>query len=366
MTVDAHQRVSRVQIEEALARFPRVTLTDLPTPLHECKRLSEALGGPRIFIKRDDLTGLALGGNKSRKLEYVFGDALAQGADTVIAYASAQSNLCRQVAAAGARIGIEVHLLLQAAFHNEVQGNLLLDHLLGANVQLVDDGARHGVFDMTNVRDVVAERAAELRAQGRTVYVINMHGPMQPLATVAYVNAALELQDQFAQAGIQPTHLITTSGSGGTHAGLGFTAAALGLPHEVVGISIRKSRAEVLEGVSSLMNKVGELLELPTRLQDSDVNIYDEYYGEGYAVPTQAGLDAIRLLASTEGILLDPVYTGKTMSGLIDLTRRGILGPDHTVVMIHTGGIPALFAYTDELMAGKSLNVRTLDPAVAR
>ncbi|MGH2355163.1 MAG: D-cysteine desulfhydrase family protein [Chloroflexota bacterium] len=333
----------------AVARLPRAQLADLPTPLQECPRLSQAVGGPRILIKRDDLTGLALGGNKTRGLEFTLGEALAEVADVIVTSAAAQSNKCRQAAAACARLGLECHLVLKASVHNEVQGNLLLDHLLGAHVHLVQDGDALGSYDMTRVNEEVARLEADLRAQGRRPYVIAMHTRTHPLSGGGYLNAALELEAQLAARGVRPSHLVVTSGSGSTHAALALAVKALGLPYRVVGISIRKSRDEARRGVADLASQTAELYGLPVRLAPDEVTVYDQYFGQGYALPTTAGMDAIRLVASTEGILLDPVYTGKTMAGLIDLARRGTFGPDDTVVFVHTGGIPALFAYHAEL-----------------
>ncbi|MBI3977429.1 MAG: D-cysteine desulfhydrase family protein [Chloroflexi bacterium] len=334
-----------------LARVSRARLADLPTPLHDCPRLSAALAGPRILIKRDDLTGLALGGNKTRALEFVLGDAVGKGADTVITSAAVQSNQCRQAAAAGARLGLDVHLVLKASVHNDVQGNLLLDHLLGARVRLIHDGSKLGTYDMSAIHAEADRLADELRAQGRNPYIISMQTHSQPLAGAGYLNAMLEMEEQFAAMGVRPSHLVTTSGSGGTHSSLALAVKTLGLPYQVIGISIRKTRQEALLGVSSYANRTAELFGLPVRLTPDEVVVYDDYYGEGYALPTEAGLAAMKLVARTEGILLDPVYTGKAMSGIVGLIRRGILRPEHTVIFVHTGGIPALFAYNQELMA---------------
>lgn len=338
------------ELAERLSRKPRVSLADLPTPLLDCPRLTAAVGGPRILIKRDDLTGLAFGGNKSRGLEFILGQAQAEGADTLITSASSQSNLCRQTAAAGARLGFEVHVVLAPGLHNEVQGNLLLDHVLGANVHLVDAPSIPGVFDMTQT-DVEVERLTrELAARGRKPYVIRMRGHSQPLSGGGYLNALLEMEGQFEAAGIRPTHIVTTSGSGGTHAALALGVKALGLPYEVVGISIRKPRDEAVAGVAERAGNTASVYDVPARLDPEDVVLYADYRGDGYGLPTDAGLEAIRLVARTTAVLLDPVYTGKAMSGLIDLARRGVLRPEHTAVFVHTGGTPGIFAYHRELM----------------
>jgi D-cysteine desulfhydrase family pyridoxal phosphate-dependent enzyme len=341
--------ISPSDLAGAIARRPRVNLGNLPTPLDDCLRLSAALDGPRILIKRDDLTGLALGGNKTRGLEFTLGEALHLGADTIVTSASAQSNKCRQAAAAGAKLGLDVHLVLKAGLHNEVQGNLLLDYVFGAHVRLVEDGDQLGSYDMSYVDAEVERLESSLRQQGRRPYVIAMHTRTHPLAGGGYLNAVLEMEEQFAAAGIRPTHLVVTSGSGSTHSALALAVKALGLPYRVIGISIRKSRQEAMAGVSDLANQTAEMYGLPVRLAPAEVIVHDEYFGDGYGLPTAAGLDAIRLVARTEGILLDPVYTGKTMSGLIDLVRQGLIGKGDTAVFVHTGGIPALFAYHGEL-----------------
>ena len=333
-----------------LARLPRVTLADLPTPLHDCPRLSAAVGGPRILIKRDDMTGLALGGNKTRKLEYLLAEALNEGADTVITSAATQSNMCRQTAAACAKLGLDVHLVLQSGVHDELQGNLLLDHLFGAKITMVQDGAASGAYDMSAVRAEVDRLAERLRREGKRPYVVSMQTHSLDLAGAGYMDAMLELERQFAAQHVRPTHLLLTSGSGGTHSSLALAVKAMDLPYRVVGISIRKTRDEAAAGVAGSANRVAGRLGLAARLAADEVEVYDEYFGGGYGLPTEAGLDAIRLVARTEGILLDPVYTAKAMSGLIGLTHRGVLTKEHTVVFVHTGGVPALFAYHQELM----------------
>jgi len=354
-TYTRHDAPSATLTPEALASIlsglPRVTLADLPTPLHDCPRLSAAVGGPRLLIKRDDMTGLALGGNKTRKLEYLLAEALNEGADTVVTSAAMQSNMCRQTAAACAKLGLDVHLVLQSSVHDEVQGNLLLDHLLGAKITTVREGAAVGAYDMSAVHAEVDRLVERLRREGRRPYVVSMQNHSLDLAGVGYVTAMLELETQFAAQNVRPTHLLLTSGSGGTHASLALAVKALGLPYRVVGISIRKTREEAAPGVAAAANRVAARLGLSVRLVADEVEVYDEFFGGGYGLPTAAGLDAIRLVARTEGILLDPVYTGKAMSGLIGLTQRGVFSKADTVVFVHTGGIPALFAYHQELAA---------------
>ncbi len=331
-------------LRERLAQLPRVALANLPTPLEPCPRLSKELGGVQVYIKRDDLTGLATGGNKSRKLEFLLGDALSRGADCVITGAAIQSNHCRQTAAACAKLGLECYAVLAPSVHNEMQGNLLLDHLLGAHVRLTPGMDRGGI-------QVVADKLEiDLRREGRKPYRIDLqHGEARILAGAGYLNGMMELEDQIAALPNRPGAIVTTSGTGGTQAAIALAVKALGLPYRVVGISNRKPAEQAKIDVASAANGMANRFGIPTSMSLEEVVVLDDYVGEGYALPTQAALDAIALVARTEGILLDPVYTGKAMAGLIDLARKRELDPDEPVVFLHTGGIPALFAYHEEI-----------------
>jgi len=337
----AFRRARRERVIAALAALPRVPLAHLPTPLEELPRLSEALGGPRIFIKRDDLTGLALGGNKTRLLEFYLGDALAQKADVLVTGASVQSNLCRQTAAAAARYGLACVLLLRGAAGAEVQGNLLLDHLFGAEIRPVE------MEDLTGIWDVITRTAAELTATGRRAYAITT---FEPLAGAAYVDATIELDAQCSALGIAPTWIVA-SASGGTQAGLVLGAKVLETPWRVLGVtSIVWQDQPMSEKIADLATEAARLLGLDVTVAPADVLNSDRFVGPGYGIPTPEGLAAMRLMARTEGILLDPVYTSKAMAGLIDHIQRGLITASDTVVFLHTGGIPALFAYADEIV----------------
>ena len=326
-----------------LASLPRLPLAHLPTPLEPAPNLSAALGGPRILVKRDDLTGLALGGNKTRKLEYLLADARGQGATVVITSGSTQSNHCRQTAA-GARVaGLRCILVLNASEPDPpVQGNFLLDYLLGADIRLVRDAAE---------RDPAMERVAdEVRRQGERPYVIP-GGGSNPLGAAAYVAAVFEIVQQLRDAGWRADHLYTTSStSGGTHAGLALGARLAGAPFDIVGIDIEEDAAAVRRVVTPLMNATAEFLDSDVRLAPDDLIVDDHYVGPGYAIPTDECLAAITLAARTEGLLLDPVYTGKTLAGLIGHIRGGRIGPDETVIFLHSGGTPALFAQAERLL----------------
>jgi D-cysteine desulfhydrase family pyridoxal phosphate-dependent enzyme len=330
-----------VLTEDALtAQFPRLRFAQLPTPLEEAPRLGAALGGVRVLIKRDDLTGLALGGNKARKLEWLVGEAKARGADCVITLGAGQSNHCRQTAAAAARAGLDCYLILSLPFHGEGQGNLLLDDLLGATIVRVESGDA--------VERATDDLLKRLRAEGRQPYLIPVGGS-NPVGALGYVLCALELHDQLARLGATPSHVFVASGSAGTQGGLLVGARAAGDGYRIVGISPGSKAADVISRVLAVANATAEKIGLPDRFGLSDVLVDDAYTGPAYGTLTAECSAAIRLLARTEGILLDPVYAGKAMAGLIDYVRRGVIPRDSTVVFIHTGGTPALFAYAAEL-----------------
>jgi len=327
-----------------LASLPRIRLAHLPTPLEEAPFLSAALGGPRILIKRDDCTGLALGGNKTRKLEYLIADAQSKGASVVITCGSDRSNHCRQTAAAARVAGMKCVLVLNSKTPGPpVQGNLLLDRMLGAQIRFVGSEAE---------RDSMMEQvASEFREHGEEPYII-ANGGSDPIGAVGYVAAVFELMEQLDELGIDPSHLYTTSStSGGTHAGLAIGAAIAGATFHVQGIAIEGSEDEVRGVVLPLANATAAYLESDARLNPHDIRIDANYVGPGYAINTDACLDAMNLLARTQAILLDPVYTAKTMAGLIGHIREGLLGPSDTVVFLHSGGSPALFSDGAELLA---------------
>jgi len=334
-------------LKERLGKLPRVRLANLPTPLHEVPRLSKAIGGPQIYFKRDDLTGLAFGGNKTRIFEFVLGHVLESDADCIVAGAAVQSNYCRQIAAACSKLGLEAFLVLRKVRGEKdlsVQGNLLLDCLLGAQVHIIE---ATGPAEQVQKMEKLAE---DLRKQGRRPYVGRMANTADMwLDTASYVNCIVELYDQFRDLDIQPDHLYVSSVDT-TQAGLVLGVKYLGLDFDVVGINPLDKRLvqDVPSLVSRTANACAEHLGLPATVQASEVISYDEYVGDGYGQVTPEGIEAVKLVARTEGIFLDPVYTGKAMAGLIDHFRQGKMLKDQTVVFLHTGGTPALFAYHDE------------------
>jgi D-cysteine desulfhydrase family pyridoxal phosphate-dependent enzyme len=328
-----------------LGRLPRLKLGALPTPLEEAPSLSAYLGGPRIMFKRDDITGLAFGGNKVRKAEYLMGEAVDRGCDVVITVGAVQSNHARVIAAAARRLGLDAIVVLRGEEPAQRQGNLLLDAIFGADIRIVNTD------DEFVLLGVVEDMARDLRRQGRSPYIIPLGGST-PLGAAAFVNAGLELLDQLNGRGIRADAIVHASGSGGTQAGLYTAMKVTQSGIRVIGVSVGPSR-EVLTGrVLGLVEELGALLGLDWRPHPDDLVVTDEYVGERYGLPTPACLDAIRLAARTEGILLDPVYTGKAMAGLIDMVRRGQFAPEQTVVFWHTGGQPALFAYAGWLAEG--------------
>ncbi|RPI49804.1 MAG: D-cysteine desulfhydrase family protein [Chloroflexi bacterium] len=322
-------------------RFP---LAHLPTPLEPMERLSKALGGPEIWIKRDDQTGLATGGNKTRKLEFLIGEARTLEARVVLTVGAVQSNHCRQTAAAAARAGLDCVLVLRGDPPPPElwTGNLFLDELLGARL----------VWSGTEDPLLVLEQAAEAEeAAGRKPYVIP-YGGSNATGAAAYALAFEELWDQMYVARLSFDRVLFATSSGGTQAGLVVGARACAFEGQVLGISVDKTGGQLGRTVLDLLAPTARWLGMDLHLGAADVHIEDRFLGAGYAVVTGAEREAVRLLARTEGILLDPVYTGKAMAGLIGLVRDGTIAAYERVLFWHTGGTPALFAYVDELKAG--------------
>jgi 1-aminocyclopropane-1-carboxylate deaminase/D-cysteine desulfhydrase-like pyridoxal-dependent ACC family enzyme len=327
----------------AAERLPRVRFAHLPTPLEELPRLSEALG-VRVLIKRDDCTGLALGGNKNRQLEFTVGEALALGCDTLVQGAAAQSNHCRQAAAAAARFGLECHLVLTRDAHSEpAQGNLLLDQLFGAHIHWFEGSLG------ASLEAAKRSLADGLAAQGKKPYTLTPPRA-HTLGAVAHALAIAELAEQLEQTGRRADWYYICS-AGATQAGCVLGARALGDPLRVVGIAPIEYPGGNRGQIADFASRAAELLGLDLQITAEDVTNDTSYVGERYGVVTPAGLEAVRLLARTEGIVTEPVYTGKALAGLIDHARRGLLAPGATVVFVHTGGTPALFAYQNEIAA---------------
>ncbi len=309
----------------------RVRFAHLPTPIEELPRLSAALGGPRILVKRDDQTGLAFGGNKTRKLEFLVAEAQAEGADTLVSAGAIQSNHCRQTAAAAAKFGLRCVLVLTGVKPAAATANLLLDALFGARIITVADRAD---------RDrVLQETFDEIRAAGSKPYLVP-YGGSSPTGAVAYAYAI----DEVLKQGVKPDWIVFGTSSGGTHAGLVLGQRLFGYAGKILGISIDESESWLKEHVSALASAASERLGERIEFRSEDVLANAAYCGAGYGVLTEAELEALRMFASTEGLLLDPVYTGRAAAGLIDLIRKGSFGKSETILFWHTGGQPALFA----------------------
>lgn len=341
---------------ERLRAIPRASLAHVPTPLEHLPRLSAAAGGPPIYVKRDDCTGLALGGNKARHNEFLFGDALAKSADLFVWGAGVQSNNCRQTAATCAKLGLDCHLILgrnrpYADGPDPVQGNLLLDHLVGAFVEIVEEGLG------AELESRIARTAAAYRAAGRRPYFWES-SVVKPLAALSYVDAIRELVEQWP-ADLAAPSAVYLSSAGSTGAGAALGAALLDWRHDEGPVAIRSiaplewpwdTHAEMAETATAAARRLlGDAA--PTFTRD-EIDVTFEHIAPGYGKPSPAGLEAQALAARTEGLLVDPVYTGKALGALLADIRSGRLPADRPVVFLHTGGAPALFAYSEQLARG--------------
>ena len=345
------------QVREKIGAFPRVALIHRPTPFRELGRLSDRLGGPRIYIKRDDLTGLAFGGNKSRKLEFIVGDMLRKKADVVITWASVQSNWCLQTAAAARLFGIRPVLVLfkTSEMPPEADGNLLLDLILDADVR-IREAEKGRVVKAAQAFGILEEVAGEFRAKGLRPYLVPVGGSLvggdmdRPWGAVGYVEAFAEMLGQAAGEGFLPDYVVHSTGSGGTQAGLVVGAKALTDNCRVVGISVSDPKGPFSEDVLKIARATEEMLGTSLGLGPGDVIVHDEYIGDGYGAVDRSVADVIRLVFQTEGIVLDPVYTAKAMAGLIDLAAKGRFRRTDKVVFFHTGGTPALFPHREAVL----------------
>lgn len=325
-----------------LASLPRFKLATLPTPLDQAPRLSDELG-VRVLIKRDDLTGFALGGNKARKLEFLIADALENNADVVVTGGGPQSNHARMTAAAARKAGMDAALVFFGTPPSESNGNLLLDQIFGAEIIYTYSDDR-GQTEPTILR--VAE---ELRTSGRNPYVIP-RGGSTALGCISYMLAGQELLEQFAAQLITPDAIVVATGSGGTHAGILAGLKYLKAAIPVYGITVSRPLPEIAPRIGALVRETSEFLQTPLPLEAADVVIEDAYLGSGYGIITPEARTAIQQVARLEGIFLDPVYTGKAMAGLFDLVRRGILARGSTTVFWHTGGAPGLFGHAQDFL----------------
>ncbi|EDT41111.1 D-cysteine desulfhydrase family protein [Burkholderia ambifaria] len=328
-----------------LSKFPRSPLLEAVTPIQPLSRLSARLGGPDIFVKRDDLNGIGAGGNKLRKLEFLIGEALAAGADTIITVGARQSNHARLTAASAARVGLKCELVLTRAvprFDDDYvnNGNILLDALFDAHV--------HDLPGSTNALEFAEDRANELRRQGRRVYVCPLGGS-SPIGCLGYADCAREIVAQSDASGLMFDRIMLANGSGGMHAGLVAGYVALGLdPALIIGFAVYGSALKSTEITVDKANQTARLIDDGLKVEASAISIDDSQLGPGYGVPTKSMLAAVRLMASTEGILLDPVYSGKAFAGLVDSVRAGKYVAGQKLLFVMSGGLPGLYAYRAE------------------
>ena len=328
-----------------LTGFPRVSLAHLPTRLEILPRLSEHLGGPEIWVKRDDCTGLATGGNKTRKLEFSMGEALELGADTVITVGAVQSNHVRQTAAAARKLGLKCEVLLEHRVTNPTElyrssGNVLLDRIFGANLREYDAGTDFDA-EMENI-------AREISAEGGSPYLIP-GGASNPVGALGYVGCGEELLQQCDEQDVRFDHIVTATGSAGTHAGLAVGLRGSGSDLPILGIGVRAPKDVQEERVYKLAVEVADLVDKPGCVARDDIVADCNYIGAGYGLPTESMNEAVLMLARTEGLLFDPVYSGKALAGMIDYVREGRFTKGEKIVFLHTGGAAGLFAYADIL-----------------
>jgi len=329
-----------------LAQFPRRRYTEGQTPIEKLARLSEALGGPTLYMKRDDLLGLAGGGNKTRKLEFLVADALTRGADTLITCGAVQSNHCRLTLAAAVKEGLKCRLVLEervaGSYNPQAGGNNFLYRLLGVEKVKVVPGGSDMAAEMQQVADEVA-------AEGRKAYIIP-GGGSNPTGATGYVACAEEILGQLFEQALKIDRVVCASGSTGTHAGLvtGFYGNNSNIP--VIGINVSRKKQQQEELVYRLVRQTAAHVGIESAIPQDAVLCFDEYVGPGYSLPTPQMAEAVRMLARLEGILMDPVYTGKAMAGLVDLVRKGYFKKEENILFVHTGGSPALYVYMKELL----------------
>ena len=326
-----------------LAKFPKVRLGHLPTPLEPMDRLSEILGGPRLWVKRDDCTGLSSGGNKTRKLEFLMADAQSKGADTIITQGATQSNHARQTTAAAAKLGMECHILLEDRTGSNdnnyiLNGNVLLDRLHGASVSKRSGGTDMNL-EMQDFADALIEK-------GKKPYIIP-GGGSNPIGALGYVNCARELTEQASEIGLKIYALVHATGSAGTQAGLVAGLAAIQSSIHLLGIGVRAPKDKQEQMVFDLAQKTADYLDTGIEIERDKVRAICDYVGAGYGLPTDGMIKAVKLLAQSEGLLFDPVYSGKGLDGLIDQIKKGYFAGMDNVVFLHTGGSAALFGYPE-------------------
>ena len=341
-----------------LASLPRVELAKLPTPLEPVKHLSEVLGGLDLWFKRDDLTGFGLGGNKVRSLEYLAADALRQGSDILVTGGSAGSNHVRTTMATAAYLGLRGVAVLSSTQPAETQGNLLLNKLLKAKLVFTGDP------DRQHIDQHISSEVERLIIQGKKPYMIR-RGGVSPLGCVGYVEAAVEICSQLKELNVDPDYLFCATGCGVTQAGLLVGFKMMGLNCKLYGVTVSRRRKECISQIDQLTKETTKILELDLTISTDDILVLDQYIGQGYSIPSPEGIESIRLVARTEGVFLDPIYTGKAMAGLTDLIKKRKIGLDKTVIFLHTGGSPSIFSYAPAITSSKNSSNTRLDKDVS-
>ncbi|MBN2396082.1 MAG: D-cysteine desulfhydrase family protein [Candidatus Atribacteria bacterium] len=334
----------------SIEKYPKISLAFLPTPLEYARNLTKLLKGPRIFIKHDNCTGLAFGGNKTRKLEYILADALDKKADVIITIGGLQSNWARQTAAAARKIGLKVILVLNGNKPEEYQGNLLLDSMLGCDIRFKPYTDEDEQKEEAGETPITGEIAEEVKRNGQIPYIIPLGG-CNSLGNLGYISAIKEIKSQSEEKDIHFDYIVSAVGTGGTQAGMELGLRLYPMDTKSYGISISRHIKPKSQEIADLCNQTVKDFELECgTFSPQEITINYDYIGEGYAIPTIDGIKAIHTLAQTEGIILDPVYTGKAMAGMIDLIIKGFFKKNEQVIFLHTGGEIANFAYHKDVL----------------
>lgn len=345
-------------MNKALLLLPRLELAKLPTPLDRVENLGKSLGDLDLWFKRDDLTGFGLGGNKVRSLEYLAADAMKVNSNILITGGSPGSNHVRTTMAVAAHLGLKGVAVLSGTRPSKTNGNLLLNQLLDAKLVFT------GNPDRSYIDNYIEDEAERLRGKGESPYMIR-RGGVSSLGCIGYVSAAVEICSQLQSLNLNPDILLCATGCGVTQAGLLVGFKLMGLNCRLYGITVSRTRDECIAYIKQLINETEDVLGLDSRVKNDEIFVFDEYIGEGYSVPTSEGIDAIRLVAQTEGIFLDPIYTGKAMAGLTDLVKKDLIGSDNTVIFLHTGGSPSIFSNSTIISNSNNLADSVIDKSTS-
>ncbi|HAT22761.1 MAG TPA: 1-aminocyclopropane-1-carboxylate deaminase [Dehalococcoidia bacterium] len=345
-------------MNKALLLLPRLELAKLPTPLDRVENLGKSLGNLDLWFKRDDLTGFGLGGNKVRSLEYLAADAMKVNSNILITGGSSGSNHVRTTMAVAAHLGLKGVAVLSGTRPSKANGNLLLNQLLDAKLVFT------GNPDRSYIDNYIEDEAERLRGKGESPYMIR-RGGVSSLGCIGYVSAAVEICSQLQSLNLNPDILLCATGCGVTQAGLLVGFKLMGLNCRLYGITVSRTRDECIAYIQQLINETEDVLGLDSRVKNDEIFVFDEYIGEGYSVPTSEGIDAIRLVAQTEGIFLDPIYTGKAMAGLTDLVKKDLIGSDNTVIFLHTGGSPSIFSNSTIISNSNNLADSVIDKSTS-